>query len=107
MKILTQAILNKLPKIGDTSELASNEIKVHLKIFNPYGAGTWYITEYDPDTKEAFGYVNLIGSDMAELGYIDMDELLKYRNRMGLGFERDAHFGNHTLDEVMKSGGTI
>ncbi len=107
MKILTKAILNKLPKIGDTSELNDKDVKVHLKIFNPYGAGTWYITEFDQETKEAFGFVNLMGSDMAELGYIDMNELLSYRNRMGLGLERDAHFGNHTLEEVIKSGGTI
>jgi len=47
MKILTKAILNKLPRIGSTSEMDSKDVKVPLKIFNPYGNGTWYITEFN------------------------------------------------------------
>lgn len=108
MKMITNEILKKLPRIGATSEMSANEVKVPLKIFNPYGAGTWYITEYTPEEGLAFGYANLIGGEFAELGYIDMNELLNYRNRLGLGFERDMHFGfDHTLEEVMESLGTI
>ena len=27
---------------------------VRVKLFDPYGRATWYITEYSPDTKIAF-----------------------------------------------------
>jgi hypothetical protein len=108
MKLLTSAILKKLPRLGMTSEMDSKDVKVILKAFNPSGSGTWYITEYDPSTGEAFGYANVSGSDCAELGYINMNELQNYRGRFGLGIERDIHFGfNHTLKEVMDSRGTI
>ena len=31
------------------------------EIFNPTGAGTWYATEYDPESKEFFRYVSIFG----------------------------------------------
>jgi len=106
MKILTKEILKKLPKIGETAHLDPEDVKVPLKIFNPYGGGTWYITEFNEDEGLAFGYANIMGPEFAELGYIDMNELINFRNRMGLGFERDVHFSG-TLKEVMDSNGTI
>jgi len=108
MKLITSEILKMLPRIGVTGDLSTNEVKVPLKIFNPYGGGTWYITEYDPEEGLAFGYANIIGGEFAELGYIDMNELINFRTRSGLGLERDAYFGfDHTLEEVMESLGTI
>jgi len=108
MKLLTAEILKKLPGIGETSELDAKDVKVPLKVFNPAGAGTWYITEYDPSTGEAFGYANISGPEFAELGYIDMNELQNFRGRFGMGLERDAHFGfSHTLKEIMDCNGTM
>lgn len=37
--------------------VALNDKLVLVKLFNAYGSGTWYITEYNPQTKIAFGYV--------------------------------------------------
>ena len=108
MKLITKEIEKKLPKIGATGEMEAKDIKVPLKLFNPCGAGTWYIIEYDKEENLAFGYVNLMGAPFAELGYIDMNELTSIKfPPFGLGIERDMHFGNHTLEEVMESGGTI
>lgn len=35
----------------------------------------WFLSEYDPVTKEAFGYANLNDPEMSELGYISIVEL--------------------------------
>jgi len=106
MKILTKEILNKLPKIGETAQLEAKDVKVHLKIFNPYGTGRWYITEYNENEDLAFGYVNIMGPDFAELGYIQMSELVNFKNSMGFKLERDIYF-EATLEDIIKSGGTI
>ena len=112
MKLFTKEILAKLPPLGATGELEAKDIKVPLKLFNPTGRGTWYITEYNPKDDLAFGFANLDDPEMAELGYISIKELSDYRSkRMGIGIERDMHFGfDHTLEEVMntvKAGGHL
>ena len=111
MKLFTKEILNKLPPLYTNSEKSMEETKVILKLFNPCGAGTWYITEYDPEEKLAFGFANLGDSECAELGYVSIQELEDFRGPLGLGIERDMHFGyEHTLKEVfdtIKAGGHI
>lgn len=67
---------------------------VGLKIFDPCGAWTWYLTEYDPAKRIAFGLVH--GFEM-ELGYIDIDELEQYRGSLGLPLEQDLYFEPRTL----------
>lgn len=70
-----------------------------VKLFNPCGAGTWYLREYDPETRIAFGYVTGLGGD--ELGYISLDELAAYRDRrFGTGIERDRHFGPTSFADI-------
>lgn len=34
-----------------------NDKLVLVKLFNAFGAGTWYITEYEQDADMAFGYI--------------------------------------------------
>ena len=108
MKILTKQILKKLPNLYETD--GKKDTKVHLKLFNPTGAGTWYITEYDPETGDAFGFINMGNSNFAELGYVNLIELLKFKGRFGLGIERDKSFESTLLSEVIetvKSGGHV
>lgn len=111
MKLFTKEILNKLSPLGVTSKLPPDKVKVPLKLFNPMGAHTWYITEYDPEERLAFGFANLGDPAMAELGYISIAELEALRLPLGLKIERDRHFGyGHTLKEVIdtvKSGGHL
>jgi hypothetical protein len=103
MKLLTDEVLKAFQKQGKCDEKPANEVRVIAKFFNPCGAGTWYATEYNPEDKCFFGYVNLIGKDCAELGYFSLDELEGLKLPFGLGIERDLHFGEHTLEEVMNS----
>ena len=70
----------------------------YVKIFDPTGSWTWYITEWD-GTEEAFGLVN--GFEQ-ELGYISLQELSDVAGRMGIGLEIDVWFKPTTLGEIKR-----
>lgn len=67
-----------------------------VKLFNPTGVGEWYIAEYDPATRMAYGLAVL---DVAELGYFSMEELVSFRGDFGLPIERDLHWKPRRLSE--------
>jgi len=75
-------------------EATGDEALVHVKLFDPTGSWTWFITEFDPTNNTAFGLVN---GHEAEIGYIDLNELANVRGRMGIGIEIDMHFKPQTL----------
>ena len=61
------------------------------------------MTEYDPETKEFFGWTDLgIGQGMAEFGYTTLAQLESYRGPMGLKIERDMYFEPTKLDNLVK-----
>lgn len=71
------------------------------KFFNPCGPGTWYMTEYDPEERLAFG---LCVIHEAELGYFSLDELESIELMAGLGIERDLYW-HGTLADAMRIEG--
>jgi len=75
-------------------EAKGDEALVHVKLFDPTGSWTWFITEFDPTNNTAFGLVN--GHEV-EAGYIDLNELANARGRMGIGIEIDMHFKPQTI----------
>jgi hypothetical protein len=98
VKLLTKAIEKALPLLGSTEGKAPEKIKIPLKIFNPYGAGTWYIWERDPETNLCFGCAQILE---AELGYIDLNELIDLQTAPGLYLERDYHWEG-TVQDIAK-----
>lgn len=111
MKILTKPILDAFAKQGYCGDKELKDIKIVLKLFNPSGAGTWYLYEKEDDDIY-WGFVNLGDREMAECGTVSMSELLAYRGRFGLGIERDMHFEplSKSLKEVIdiiKGGGHV
>ncbi|MDA9478877.1 transposase [Bradyrhizobium sp. CCBAU 65884] len=63
-----------------------------VKLFTPDGAATWLLTEADPDEPDRlFGLADL-GLGCPELGYVDLNELIALRGRLGLPVERDRYF---------------
>jgi hypothetical protein len=97
MKLLTKAILKSLPTLGATDGQGPSAM-ARVKFFNPGGAGTWYATEFDPQTRRFFGLAVI---HEAELGYFSLDELEQFKGRFGLGIERDRWWKPRTLGEVM------
>ena len=81
-----------------------NEIdhKPVVKLFNPVGAGTWLISELEPDSSLAFGLCDL-GLGEPELGMVDLDELASLKLMAGLGIEQDLHWtAQMTLSEYAR-----
>ena len=95
MQILTKAIKEKL--IANHKEQdGTKSFKAVLKLFNPTGIGTWYLSELNPENNNAFGLCCLTEE---EFGYVNLDELLGYKGQLGLGIERDRYFKPKTFDE--------
>jgi hypothetical protein len=60
-----------------------------VKLFCPWGGGTWLLTELDDDDDRAFGLCDL-GMGFPELGYVSLGELRAARGPGGLYIERDS-----------------
>ena len=104
MMILTKPIKEKLianhkhhKEYWNDEHPKYKEFKAVLKLFNPTGIGTWYLSELDPETNIAFGLCCLTEK---ELGYVNLDELLGFKGQMGLGIERDTSFAPITAKEI-------
>lgn len=82
-----------------------------VKFFNPCGAGTWLVTELDPEDEYiAFGLADL-GFGTPEVGSFSISELEAFKGPFGLGIERDLYFeAKYTLSayaEAARAEGRI
>ena len=92
-------------RLRDTPPLYSqdgrgDEAVVYVKIFDPSGTWTWYLTEWD-GAQEAFG---LVRGDDCELGYVSLFELASIQGALGIGLEIDVYFKPTTLREIRRTG---
>lgn len=73
---------------------------VVAKLFDAYGSGTWYLTEYDPAEQVAFGYVTGLAYD--EWGYVSLKELEEIKHpALGVHrIERDLYFVQRRLSAL-------
>ena len=101
-ELLTQALRSTIPKLYE-QEHATDPI-VFCKLFNPYGNGTWFITEFDGEDT-LFGYAKI---HEGELGYISLKELeelpayiLGRWNHEIPGIELEKHFTKKPLSECL------
>ncbi len=72
--------------------------RVVAKLFNIAGGGTWWITEYDPKNRLAFGYVTGMAYD--EWGYVSIDELAELRWNGIPRIEVDLYFKPTRFSEI-------
>lgn len=81
-----------------------------MKFFSPVGAGTWLITEMEPDGDTLFGLADL-GFGCPELGSCSLAEFASISLSFGLGIERDLLFeGLYPLSvyaEAARQAGSI
>ncbi len=99
MKLLTAKDLKNLPALYATEDIEDPIAQV--KLFHPLGGATWFLTEYNPDTKIGFGLAHI---QETELGYISIEELQNL-NLGGLGVERDTSFKPKKLSEARQDAG--
>lgn len=71
--LMTQEILEKVPELYGQEEIALADKEVFAAYVILFRSDwTWYLTEYDPKTHNAFG---LVVGDYPEWGYFNLDEL--------------------------------
>jgi len=98
MKLFNKTIDRQLFKqysLG--SDLSKQEVVV--KIFNPTGAGNWFILNSDPQDPDYLWAIVDLGYG-AEVGSVSRNDLETYRGRFGLGFERDLGFDPMNAEEL-------
>lgn len=108
MKLVTEKQREKL--LANGADRGADHVPV-VKLFNPCGAGTWIVTELDPEEPSvAFGLADL-GFGFPELGCFSLEELQAFRGPFGLGIERDLHFegryGISIYAEAARAAGRI
>lgn len=94
MKLLTEELKARFKNFGTQDP---EDPVVLAKFFHPYSSRVWYATEYNPETREFFGWVKW---DFPELGYFTLDELENVWH-MWLPMERDKFWKEKKLSEVM------
>jgi hypothetical protein len=72
--LIPAALAASLPRLYATER--ESDPLARVKLFTPDSSWTWYVAEYDPEERIAFGLVR--GLD-EELGYFSIDELEKVR----------------------------
>lgn len=100
-KLITKQVAQAMPDLYSQDGKDPKDVKIVLKLFNPCGRGTWYITEGDLEEGILFGYCVI---HEGELGYVSLAELTEYKGPFGLGIERDEHFDGYTLADVLAKG---
>ena len=103
MILLTKKIREKLIKNHQEQD-GTKTFKAEVKLFNPCGVGTWYLSELNPDTNVAFGLCEL---HEKELGYVSIDELKEIELPFFLKIERDLYYQPTHFSELMQSRGVV
>ena len=95
MKLLTQEIKKKLPKLYEQEDKGGDAI-VYLKMFTPDSSFTFFITEFDGEDL----FFGLVDGHEKELGYFSLKELQSVKGPLGLPIERDLYWKPKMLREI-------
>ena len=99
-KMMTKTISGKVPRLYQTDG-QGREAVAYAHYFSCYGGLSgfdWYMTEYDPETGEAFG---LVKGYCTEQGYFSIDEFEHINRKHGFEvIERDMYFTPLKLSEI-------
>lgn len=94
-RLMTKELARKVPPLGATED--ERDPIAFCKLFTPGSDWSWYLTEYDPETREAFG---LVHGDYEEIGYFNLDELESLCGPNGQRIERDVEWKPRRISEV-------
>ena len=97
MKLLTEELKKKLPKLGSQDGKGLNAI-AYIKFFTPWSNWTWYASEFDGSDV----FFGLVDGFVKELGYFSLSELRSVEGPCGLKVERDLYFIPISIRELMK-----
>jgi hypothetical protein len=100
MKIVTEEFEELFKDYPLYSQEHESDPLVVAKLFDPCGSATWFLLEYDPVERIAFGYVTGMTAD--EYGYTSLIELESIERPFGLTIERDLYFVQRRLSALLK-----
>ena len=89
MELVTPELRKQLIANGRTP---GRDIPPACKFFYPAGAGTWLVTDADPDDPDRLHCLADLGFGTPELGTVRVSELEAFQGPFGLGIERDLWF---------------
>jgi hypothetical protein len=99
-KLLTKALLKKLPPLGATEEQGMDALAL-VKFFYPDFSWTWYGVEFDGEDI----FFGLVEGFETEMGTFSLSELKANRGKLGLPIERDKWFQPVSLRELYEKRG--
>ncbi len=88
MKLLTNELRAKLPKLYKTEDVPVEEKTAVVKFFTPDSSWTWYAVEFDSEDL----FFGLVDGHEKEWGYFSLKELESVTGPLGLKIERDLYF---------------
>ncbi len=100
MKLLTEEIRNRLPKLYSQEDEA--DPICHLKFFTPDAQWTWYIFEGEKQEDGDWMFFAKVISHICpdgELGYVLLSQLKTVRGALGLPVERDLYWNKKPLSQ--------
>ncbi len=86
MKLLTNEIRKRLPKLRETEE--HDDPIVQVTFFTPDSSWTWRCIEFDGNDL----FYGLVDGLCQEYGYFSLTELESIQGPLGLPIERDIYF---------------
>jgi hypothetical protein len=97
----TEKQLAKIPALYSTDGVKFADKKIYMHFF--VGGSDWYVAEYDPIDRLFFGYAILNGdTEMAEWGYVSLDELIEVRQQRIYHVDREIHWKVKKASEIEK-----
>ncbi len=94
MKLLTEQHKKQLRENYERRVKFDKPSPAVVKLFNPSGAGSWYVSELAPDNDTAYGVAHITDS---EFGMFSIKELENIKfPPFNLPVERDEHFEENT-----------
>lgn len=97
MKLLTQEIRKRLPKLYATEKLPIQEKVIVAKFFTPDSSWTWYAVEFDGEDT----FFGLVEGFESEWGYFSLSELESVTGPLGLHVERDICWSPKKFGEMI------
>lgn len=92
----TEQELSLLPGLYETEDIPMLEKIIHMHLF--CGNADWYIAEYDKENNLFFGFANLGDIEMAEWGYISLDELKEIKVKIPVTLQNAGITGHGTVE---------
>lgn len=102
MKLLTEEIKQKLPKLGVMDGKDPATVPIVVKFFSPYSGWTWFATEGEEVEGGDWEFFGMVHGFEKELGYFRLSELEEAKKGDLPLVERDRFYGfDHKLSEVL------